>query len=98
VDALKAEASNKPANGWKSTNSFEILEHFSIINGFPPDIMHDFLEGTKILTIVAQTLKIDYPKSLLKIAPILLLKEIICLLLMNFSVEDIINLNSHFVV
>jgi tetrahydromethanopterin S-methyltransferase subunit B len=83
VDALKAEASNKPANGWKSTNSFEILENFSIINGFLPDKMHDFLKGTKILTIVAQTLKIDYPKSLFKMAPILLLKVIVCFIIVD---------------
>ncbi len=49
VDSLKVEASNKLANGWKSTSSFEILKHFSIVNGFLPDIMHDFLKGTLIL-------------------------------------------------
>lgn len=48
LDAMQAEATNKPVNGWKETNAFQDLAHFSVIDGFPPDIMHDFLEGTLV--------------------------------------------------
>ena len=30
------------------SNCFERLSFFNVINGFPPDLMHDYLEGTLV--------------------------------------------------
>lgn len=35
-------------NGVKSDNCFGELESFNVIDGFPPDLMHDFLEGVLV--------------------------------------------------
>ncbi|CAF1050796.1 unnamed protein product [Brachionus calyciflorus] len=38
----------KQKNGVKKSNCFEELEHFNVINGLPPDSMHNFLEGVLV--------------------------------------------------
>lgn len=45
-DVQFSQLTKESINGVKSKNCFETLKHFSVVNGFPPDIMHDFLEGT----------------------------------------------------
>lgn len=37
-----------PQNGVKIDNCFNELLYFNIIDGFPPDLMHDFLEGVLV--------------------------------------------------
>jgi hypothetical protein len=41
-------ATDENINGVRRSNAFVKLTHFNILEGFPPDIMHDFLEGTLV--------------------------------------------------
>jgi hypothetical protein len=47
-DIQVALATNDNINGVRRSNAFVKLTHFNMLEGFPPDIMHDFLEGTLV--------------------------------------------------
>jgi len=46
ADVYSTQITNNKTYGVKSSNCFNTLKHFNVIDGFPPDCMHDFLEGT----------------------------------------------------
>ncbi len=46
-DSYVADLQNN-SNGVKSNNCFRDLQYFSLIGSQPPDLMHDFLEGTLV--------------------------------------------------
>ena len=53
VRAVEDNAENVPVYGVKCASVFTDLHYFDPMNSFPPDIMHDCLEG--IIPIVIQT-------------------------------------------
>jgi hypothetical protein len=49
IETLNANPRKNHSNGVKSICCFDQLEYFKAVNGLPPDIMHDLLEGIIIL-------------------------------------------------
>lgn len=58
VDTVEKNPGNVPVYGVTGKCAFDILSHFEVMESCPPDIMHDFLEGTLplVMTLVIKTL------------------------------------------
>ncbi len=50
---LFSKSIEEPVNGVKRSNPFIDLKYFNVIDGCPPDIMHDFLEGVLVVNFTS---------------------------------------------